>query len=83
MFLLQHESSSQDVVAVSEEVLQPPSDLPGPNLPIKKPKLKVNDIVFAQKFPAKPWKIARIIRISNEKGVGIFASPCSLIYFKY
>lgn len=62
--------SNLDVVAVSEEKLEPPKTLPAPGAPASKPKLKVGDEVYVMKFSYKyPWKTGVVERTVREKGV--------------
>ncbi len=69
-FLQNENNSSQDVVAVSEEILNPPCSLPAAGNPVVKAKLKPGDIVFAMKHSYKyAWKKGCIVNISQNKGV--------------
>lgn len=62
--------SSQDVVAVSEEILVPLKTLPPPGSQVTKPKLKSGDVVYVMKHSYKyPWKHGMIVNIISDKGL--------------
>ncbi|XP_065224566.1 histone-lysine N-methyltransferase eggless isoform X2 [Planococcus citri] len=60
---------SQDVVAVSEEIMEPPPTLPPDTERIVRPALKTGDIIYAMKHNYKyPWKKGVVVDIFTEKG---------------
>ena len=52
------------MVAVSEEIMEPPKTLPPPGLPLTKPELKPGDLVYVMKHSyLYPWKSGMILSV--------------------
>lgn len=71
--------SSQDVVAVSEEILVPPETLPSPGGQITRQKLRPGDVVFVMKHSYQyPWKKGMVVNILKDKGVSFLVEVLSM-----
>lgn len=60
------------MVAVSEEVMVPPSNLPSASEPVVWAKLKPGEIVFVMKHSFRyAWKKGVVVNIFKDKGVSM------------